>query len=297
MGTIATIELVGATPPSAPPDDLELAIARAFEWFHEVERVCNRFDPASELRQLTEHPGVPVAASTLLFAAIDFALTIADETDGAYDPTVGGRLARRGFNRDYRSGTAIDPGPTSDQPPSYRDVHLDHASREVTVDRPLVMDLGGLAKGLAIDLAARELLPFGHFAIDAGGDLYVSGLNAGGAPWSIGVRHPRRDREAITRLRITDAAVCTSGDYERQLPDSGHHIIDPRANVTADELASVTVIAPTAMLADALATAAFVLGPVHGLRLLEQHGVDGLMYSPALDRYATAGIAEIEDRG
>jgi thiamine biosynthesis lipoprotein len=154
-----------------------------------------------------------------------------------------------------------------------------------------------LAKGLAIDLAAQELRPFGHFAIDAGGDLYLAGRNAADSTWSVGVRHPRRDREAITRLCITDAAVCTSGDYERVSPDAEHHIIDPRADISAGELASVTVIAPTAMLADALATAAFVLGPVEGLRLLERHGVDGLMYSPALDRYATAGIAELEDRG
>jgi len=297
MGTIATIELVGTNPSSAPSADMDLAIDRAFEWFREVERVCNRFDPASELSQLTKAPGVPVTAGALLFATLDFALAIADDSGGAFDPTVGHQMERRGFNRDYRTGAAIDSGPMPDEPVSYRDVHLDQASRQVTVDRPLVLDLGGLAKGLAIDLAAQELRPYGHFAIDVGGDLYLAGHNAADSPWTVGVRHPRRDREAITRLRITDAAVCTSGDYERQSPDAGHHIIDPRAGGTAGELASVTVIAPTAMLADALATAAFVLGPVDGLRLLERHGVNGLLYTPTLDRYATTGLAEIEDRG
>jgi thiamine biosynthesis lipoprotein len=203
----------------------------------------------------------------------------------------------RGFNRDYRTGAAIHSSGAPDEGASYRDVHVDSATRQVTIDRPLTLDLGGLAKGLAIDLAARELQPFENFAIDAGGDLYVAGHNAAGGPWSIGVRHPRRDGEAITRLRIADAAVCTSGDYERQTPQSGHHLIDPRAHTTAQALASVTVIAPTAMLADALATAAFVLGPVEGLRLLERHGVDGLMYSPALDRFASTGISRMEDRG
>lgn len=295
MGTIVTIELVGASQ-SSPTDDASRAVERAFDWFREVERVCNRFDPDSELRRLTETTGRPVPVGALLFAAIEFALTIAEESGGAFDPTVGRQMEDRGFNRDYRTGAAINPSGAHDAAVSYRDVHADRASHTVTVDRPLTLDLGGLAKGLAIDLAAQELRPFEHFAIDAGGDLYVAGHNGAGTPWSIGIRHPRRDREAITRLSISDAAVCTSGDYERQSAESGHHIIDPRG-ATSTSLASVTVIAPTAMLGDALATAAFVLGPVEGLQLLERHGVDGLMYSPQLERFATPGISEIEDRG
>jgi len=100
MGTIATIELVGTNPSSAPSADMDLAIDRAFEWFREVERVCNRFDPASELSQLTKAPGVPVTAGALLFATLDFALAIADDSGGAFDPTVGHQMERRGFNRD-----------------------------------------------------------------------------------------------------------------------------------------------------------------------------------------------------
>ena len=87
-------------------------------------------------------------------------------------------------------------------------------------------------------------------------------------------------------------AVCTSGDYERRGPTGeGHHLIDPQSGASADAVASVTVIAPTAMVADALATAAFVLGPTRGLRFLEAQGVDGLIYSSALERYATSGLA------
>lgn len=298
MGTIVTIELASTFDQASATSEAIQSMDRAFAWFEEVERVCNRFDPGSELRQLTARPGVPAEAGTLLFAVLEFALAIADASGGAFDPTVGDRMERRGFNRDYRSGAAIDPSVAADGDVSFRDVHIDTASRLVTIDRPLTLDLSALAKGFAVDLAARELASFEDFAIEAGGDLYVSGHNAAGAPWSIGVRHPRRDREAITRVRLSDAAICTSGDYERHA-EGGHHIINPRS-VDADDLgdlASVTVIAPTAMLADALATAAFVLGPVEGLRLLERHGVEGLLYSPSLERLETAGIAEIEDRG
>jgi thiamine biosynthesis lipoprotein len=155
----------------------------------------------------------------------------------------------------------------------------------------LILDLGAVAKGLAIDLAARELRPFVNFAIDAGGDLYLGGHRRPDTPWSVGIRHPREDG-LLDSLLVSDTAVCTSGDYERRSPDDAHrhHILDPRRGVSADTVASVTVVAPTAMVADALATAAFVLGPIDGLRLLESQGVDGIIVSSTLERHATQGI-------
>jgi FAD:protein FMN transferase len=135
----------------------------------------------------------------------------------------------------------------------------------------------------------RELRPFENFAVDAGGDLYLGGCSPTGEPWSIGIRHPRRDNELLCSLPVSNRAVCTSGDYERQSPieDKGHHILNPRTGVTANDVASVTVVAFSAMLADALATAAFVLGPTEGIRLFDRLGVDGLIVSPTLKRYAT----------
>jgi thiamine biosynthesis lipoprotein len=282
MGTIVTIDVAA--------NGSEDAVERAFGWFREIERLCNRFDSHSELRRLTAHPGVAVPASEMLYTAVEFALAVAEETGGAFDPTVGHQMATRGFNRDYRTGHIVSTDLEPDGPVSYRDVHLDPEQRTVTLLRPLVLDLGALAKGLAIDLAARELEPFEHYAIDAGGDLYLAGRNRGGELWSVGIRHPRRDREVIESLRVSNAAVCSSGDYERQGSGAGHHIIDPRNGSTADVVVSATVVAPTAMLADALATAAFVLGPVEGIRLLERHGVDGLLVSRTLDRFATRGM-------
>jgi thiamine biosynthesis lipoprotein len=148
-----------------------------------------------------------------------------------------------------------------------------------------------VAKGLAVDAAARELEPFRDFAIDAGGDLYLGGRNPDGLPWSVGIRHPRNDRELIDSLRVSDKAVCTSGDYERIMPGGQqHHILDPRTGVSPATVASVTVVAPTALAADALATAAFVLGPTDGLRLLQRHGVEGLIVTTSLDRIETSGL-------
>jgi thiamine biosynthesis lipoprotein len=280
MGTIVTIQVAG---------DREEAIDRAFGWFRHIESLCSRFHPASELRQLTTRVGVATRASDVLFEAVQFAVAVADETDGAFDPAVGQRMEARGFDRDYRTGAATPAAIDSDEPVSYRDIELDPQKRTILLRRPLLLDLGAVVKGLAIDMASRELRPFEDFAIDAGGDLYLGGRSPQGELWSVGIRHPRRDGELLDSIRVTNAAVCTSGDYERRSGDE-HHIVDPRANAVADSAISATVIAPAAMLADALATAAFVLGPTDGIRLLERHGVEGLIVSPALERFSTNGF-------
>jgi thiamine biosynthesis lipoprotein len=197
-----------------------------------------------------------------------------------------------GFNREYSTGqtvrTDIEPGSAI----SYRDVLLDPIRKEVTLLHPLVLDLGAVAKGLAVDMAARELREFESFAINAGGDLYLGGCNPKGERWTIGIRHPRHEDALIDSVVVSNRAVCTSGDYERTADDGKvHHILDPRMKAPAKTAASVTVIAQSTMLADALATAAFVLGPERGIPFLDRMGVDGLIVTPSLDRYETRGMS------
>ncbi len=288
LGTVVTVTVVGTD----GCDQVRAgAIDRAFAWFREVEARCSRFDSDSELMQLTRHVGLAVGVSDLLFEAIRFALAVAEETGGAFDPTVGHVMEARGFNREYRSGAVVESGVEPAGAVSYRDVVCDTDGRTVTLQRPLVLDLGAVAKGLAIDMAARELMPFRDFAIDAGGDLYLGGRNPEGQPWSVGIRHPRNDGQLIDVLHVSDKAVCTSGDYEKRTPD-GHHILDPRTGVPADHAASATVVAPTAMLADAVATAAFVMGPADGIELCESLGVEGLILTSSLDRHETNGLRD-----
>lgn len=293
MGTFVTMQVIDHETNPERARDRAAAVERAFEWFRRIETGCSRFLPDSELMQLTSQIGVAVPASEMLFEAVQFALAVADESGGAFDPTVGYSMETRGFNREHRSGRTVQTnlvGRTNDV--SYRDVVLDPARRTITLRRPLVLDLGAVAKGLAVDMAARELQPFTDFAIDAGGDVYLGGHNTEGAPWRVGIRHPRLEHDLIDAVHVSDRAVCTSGDYERRTgdDDSGHHIMDPRTGASVTAVASVTVIAPTAMAADALATAGFVLGPVDGIRLFERQGVEGLILSTSLQRYATQGM-------
>ena len=315
MGTVVTIQVVGHDDSPAQRADRQSAVERAVEWFRVIESVCTRFDEASELRQLCARVGEPVVVSELLFRAVQFAVQVAEESGGAFDPTVGEALVARSGGA--WAGLAAPPQA------SYQDVMLDEAIRAVTLRRSLLLDLGAVAKGLAVDAAARELAPYRNFVVDAGGDLYVGGSNASGDPWSIGIRHPRDASTLIETIRISDSAVCTSGDYDpkSRTADGGHHILDPRSGSSrrapgpagrtyaaaatrgsnrtpaaggprdpvpsAMELASVTVIAPSAMVADALGTAAFVLGPTAGINLLERNGVRGILFTPELERFET----------
>lgn len=278
MGTIATIQVIES-------ECCGEAVESAFEWFRQIEQRCSRFDPHSELMQLTTQIGISVPVNSIVYEAVQFALAVAEETGGAFDPTIGGQMERAGFNREYQTGGFVRTAVERREGISYRDVRLDPEQKAITLLRPLVLDLGAVAKGLAVDMAARQLQPFENFAINAGGDLYLAGCNPEGDPWSVGIRHPRIDGELIESIRVSNQAVCTSGDYER-----GEHILDPRSAQAATGVASVTVIAGTAMLADAVATAAFVLGPVEGIRLFDRVGVEGLIISASLERYQTRGM-------
>jgi thiamine biosynthesis lipoprotein len=270
MDTAVTIQVSRVT-----GSEVEDRVERAFGWFREVERRCSRFDPVSELRRLCARPGVPVAVSPLLFGAVDFALSVAEASGGAFDPTIGAAQEARGFDRNYRTGERSQT--SAGLGASYRDVQVDRASLAITLDRPLLLDLGAVAKGLAIDLAAQELASLPGFSINAGGDIRVKGPNPDAEPWRIGIRGPNQPEKLLGAVALTDGAVCTSGGYER--PDAsgrGHHLLDPATGDSPRDLAGVTVVAPTAMVADALSTAAFVLGADTGLQLVESAGAEGL---------------------
>ena len=115
----------------------------------------------------------------------------------------------------------------------------------------------------------------------------MRGVDAAGEVHRAAIRHPRRPDQVISIVEVSGAAVCTSGDYGRRTP-RGHHLLDARSGEPAGATASATVIAPTAMAADALATAALVLGPTTGLRLLDDCGVAGLIVAADIRIFTTS---------
>ena len=266
---------------------------RALGWFEEVESRCSRFDASSELSELCRRPGERVAVSPLLFHVLEIAVAVAQASGGAFDPTVGAALRRAGFDRNYRDGAAA-PQFVGSAGGTFRDIGLNVDSRTVTLARPVALDLGGVAKGFAIDLAVRELAPFQDFAINAGGDLFLRGMNGAGQPWRIGIRDPQAPDSILGAVEATNVAVCTSGGYERRdRLGHGHHLLNPSTGRSPSQTVSVTAIGPTAALADAASTAAFVLGGKRGLRFLQGSGLEGLIVSRDGARLTTPGFPEL----
>lgn len=168
---------------------------------------------------------------------------------------------------------------------------------EASIDQVEVqIDLGGIAKGYAVDQVARVLKRFGYtdFLIDGGGDLLVEGRSLNNEPWSAAITHPRRQSRTWGSLWIpTGWSVVTSGDYERFFISDEvryHHIIDLRTGYPARDSVSVTVIARGAMRADAYATALFILGPREGIALAESlPELEALVFDSLGEVHATRG--------
>jgi thiamine biosynthesis lipoprotein len=230
------------------------AIGRTFDWFRRVEAACNCFDAASEILGLLNRVGEPTPVSAILYEAVSFALAVAWASDGAFDPTTGHRRAAHGFARNYRTGATIATPQITDDRATFRDIVLDPDSRTITLRCPLLLDLGAVARGLAIDLVGQELPGTPGALIEAGGDV---------------------------------------GDYAppAPVPGSGHHLLDPRVGRSPQAVASVTTIVPPAMAADALGTAAFIRSPRRGIHFLAEQDAAELLVRPALSTYTTSGFA------
>jgi thiamine biosynthesis lipoprotein len=241
---------------------------------------------------LTRTTGQEVAVSPVLFRALEVACEVAALTDGVFDPTVGRRLELLGFNRHYLTGETISSDFAQDSSATFRDITLLEDGFRVRLEKPLGLDLGAVAKGLAVDVAARELSGYEGFAIDAGGDVFVGGIDPHGSVWQVGVENPLAPTGLLTTLRVTNSAVCTSGSYKRRSARhvGSHHLIDARSGESPNELMSCTVVAPQTILADVAATAAFLLGEARALDFISGLGLDALIVTQDGTVRQTAGM-------
>lgn len=259
------------------------------------EEVLSNWSETSQISEVNRHAGVqPVVVSDELMAVLDRALAVSRWTDGAFDITFascGGLWSVR--ERRIPPDDAIR---ACLEHVDYRRVALDSASSSVFVsDARTQLGIAGLAKGYRVDRAAAVLERAGihDYVVDGGGDMRVSGGPHGGT-WQITIAHPRRAAPALGVLSLEAGAVATSGDYQWFFEHDGvryHHILDPATGRPASRAVAATVIAPTAMDADALATGLFVMGPAAGIALAERlDGVEALLVGPDLSVHATSGF-------
>lgn len=270
--------------------NIEQKIDRAFDAFRRVEDACSRFSPDSELMLACKHVHKPVAISPYLFQPLNFALEIAKLTDGVFDPTIGRLMEQHGFNRHYLTGERTHSA--SDESVTYRDIILNEQDRTLLLRKPLMIDVGAVAKGFAIDLAVSELKDLDGFVVNAGGDLFAGGVDEHGHPWKIGIQHPLLKIQIIQTLEISNEAICTSGSYERKSENitDMHHIIHPKTKQSPHDWISCSVIAPFAMMADAFSTVTFLLGFENGKRFIQKEEMKAILITPGLEIHTMGGV-------
>jgi len=294
LGTVVEITVMGDD-----EDELLSAVEAAFERMAEIEAVADRYTGKSEISLVnrTAMDG-PVPVSDEMIEMLLASKELAADTNGSFDMTIAKLLDLWGFTGEPRL-------PAPEEVESLLSsvcstcIVVDEENRTVYFTDPdIAVDLGGIAKGYAVDEAAKVLKSFSVTGgvINAGGDMAVIG-EKGELPWRIGIQHPRDSQGLIAVLDVVDKSVVTSGDYERfffQNDIRYHHILDPHTGYPARETMSVTVVAENTALADALATAYFVMGPKRALEAAEHtDGVDILIVDADGDVSYTDGLTFI----
>jgi thiamine biosynthesis lipoprotein len=290
MGTAIRVELWCSDRAAA-----DEAMAAVMAQMHHVDRTMSPHKPDSALSHINRDAGAhAVPLDDEMYGLLERAQHFSRISGGAFDIT----FASVGRLYDYRAGVRPHAAALAHARSAigYQYLVLDPAARTVRFARPgMCIDLGGFAKGYAVESAAAILRARGiaNAIVTAGGDSRILG-DRRGRPWAIGVRDPRRPGELAAVLPLCDAAVSTSGDYERYFEEAGvrfHHILDPRTGASPAAMQSVTIIAPDGLTSEGLSKSVFVLGVERGLQLVEAHkDVDAVVVDAAGVLHYSSGL-------
>jgi len=267
MGTRITVELWADDKEKA-----DQAIDAVLNEMRHIDDSMSTYKPTSEVSQVNAKAADgPMHISKELFDLLATAAQYSVITDGAFDIT----YASVGYMYDFRKHVHPDEAQIDKALPAvnFRHVLLDPKNQTVQFSQKGVrIDLGGIAKGYSVDRGIEVLKSLGvtRAYVSAGGDSRIIG-DRFGKPWMVGIRDPRKgEGEVISRIPLVDAAISTSGDYERFFEENGvryHHIIDPHTGHSASKVRSATVIGPYATRTDGLSKTAFVLGPEKAMEI------------------------------
>lgn len=257
----------------------EESVEKAFTVFRDLEKQFSLFKVDSEISLVNSKAGEITPVSPLFLDVLDYALGFAEKSKGAFNPLIGAftpGVQLKNANADLAA---------------FGQIKIDKNKSTVLLPKNAALDLNSVIKGLAIDLA-MDCFEEPAVMIEAGGDIKVKGTPPNKKNWDIGIRDPKNPTKLITVVHLKDAAICTSGNYFRKekLANEGHlHLVNTAgsqaisansspANPTdrqktanlGNGLSSVTVIAPTAKLADVLSTAIFFMPVESAILFIEK---------------------------
>lgn len=277
--------------------NVETALSDAEEKLTELERLWSVTDPDSDIYAVNHSDGQAVSVSEETAELLSFALQMAEETDGALEPTIYPVLTAWGFTTEENRVPSDAEITELLKNVGYERIRLEDTT--VQLDSGMMLDLGSVGKGYAGDLAAQVLKDSGITSalLDLGGNIQAVGTKSDGSPWRLGLRDPFSDG-TLGVLEISNQAVVTSGAYERYfIGEDGTrygHIIDPATGYPAESgLASATVIAEEGRLCDALSTSLYVMGAERAIEYWQQHpNFDMILITEDGEIYLTDGIAD-----
>ncbi len=282
---------------------LHRALAAAVE---QVDQQMSPWKPDSDLSRLNRAaPEAWVALPPEMLTVLARALEVARQSGGAFDPTVGALVDAWGFGaaRDAPDAAAIRAATQAMHRPAHQRLELDLANGRARKHAPLQVDLCGIAKGYAVDRMTDVLKQHGvaHALAALDGELRALGSQADGQPWAVALESPTPgQRSAHGVLELQDLAVATSGDYRHFVQVGSErlaHTMDARrATPVRNDVASVTVLAPEGMSADAWATALLVAGPGEGLALAQRLGLEVLFLLRRAGRLVELGLGRFDAR-
>jgi thiamine biosynthesis lipoprotein len=290
MGTRISVEL-WHTDPGVAAD----CSARVFTEMDRINALMSSYLEDSELSLINKNAALAsVDVGAELRHLIRRSIYFSEISSGAFDIT----YASVGYAYDYRKQQQPSDEEVSQKLKAinYRHIELDERGIRFK-DKAVRIDLGGIAKGYAVDRAIDLLRKCGitQAMVSAGGDSRIIG-DREGRPWIIGIQHPRKTDGIALRLPLSDSAISTSGDYERFFIDNGqriHHIINPDTGRSSKASWSATVTGPDAMTTDALSTTIFILGAIDGLALIESlEGFDAIIIDSHGKVHYSSGFVE-----
>jgi len=293
MDTIVSITVVCDSKERA-----EKAIQETFAEIDHIGTLINFYSDISELSAINRNAGISeTRVSPETFGIIEEAIYVADKSEGSFDPTIGPIVRLWDFaDRKMPAETELRHAlPLV----NYRDIIMNKKTLTVMLRKKgMMLDLGGIAKGYAADIAVASLIQKGFLSglVSIAGDIRTFGLKPDKSPWTIGIKNPRQtsDRDEImAKIRLTEKAVSTSGDYERYFIAQGkryHHLLDPKTGLPAGRCRSVSVVADKAVYTDAFSTAIFVLGPEKGMKLARDLGIETLIIDGNGTAHSTDGL-------
>ena len=244
------------------------ALTAAHEAIREVEKTCNIFDPESELSKLNATAAdEPFACGDLLWDVLTQARAFWKDSGGAFDVTIDPLMKLWGFHSKRETLPSEEEIAEAKRLTGLDKVVFDDEKHTVKFTVPgMSINLGGIAKGYALDCAADAVRTFGVKTgwIEIGGNIVALPKKSGGGKYAAGIKNPFHKDELLGKTPLSDAAISTSGNYERYVVIDGKqytHIIDPATGLPVSGMDSVTVIAPTGVASDALSTSIFIAGP------------------------------------